>query len=526
MTSYPQALGVALMTPTARYTKAGYDNERNQVFINLDSSNLKAPMKPLISKAISTSKRQDLTFPTIRSDPTFPLSLSTLDLSAGEFRSHFITLWGNFHSVYACTPDVWSSGISSAGLQNRALDLALIALATMRLSLSPEHRDNNYQVFSLSAYNTSIQIFRRLLQDKPSMAKSKTVLVVISLVFTLFEAVQQRPTQIYDSGWAGHLKGALALMERQGPGSFQNGALHEAFRKLREMAVFTLLRLSPELLQSSFLSQEEWMTVPWKEIKKAHRDKLYDIAAKLASIYSRLPSTTACQLPHVEEGFNLTWRCQQLYEDLMNWRTEWLRSEHPEFLISSPSHRSKATSHCSVGDRNSTYTPDPRTFPTNEFSFLVAESTALVLLLNNMVTRLAISTSDPSMSDTNNPSPESLTTSISTSLSPPISTLTSTAHYTLRLRPFSPETYELQTYLRSALELPCFGYSSSTFDEAGITEGRCRSLLPNWVLSNVYSDGVETWAEEDGDLGTDPGADWSDASWWGGLSDRLNFGVF
>ncbi|KAH8429351.1 uncharacterized protein LDX57_007017 [Aspergillus melleus] len=201
-------------------------------------------MKPLISKAISTSKRQNIAFPTIQSDPIFSLSLSTLDLSAGEFRSHFITLWGNFHSLYARTPDVWSSGISSVGLQNRALDLALIALATMRLALSPEHKENSYQVFGLSAYNASIQIFRRLLQDAPPTAKSRPVLVVISLVFTLFEAVQQRPTQIYDSGWAGHLKGALTLMERQGPGAFRTGALHEAFRKLREMAVFPLLYLS------------------------------------------------------------------------------------------------------------------------------------------------------------------------------------------------------------------------------------------------------------------------------------------
>ena len=96
-------------------------------------------------------------------------------------------------------------------------------------------------MFGLSEYNASIQIFRRLLQETPPTAKSKPVLVVIPLVFTLFEAVQQQPTQIYDSGWAGHLKGALTLMQRQGPGAFQTGALHEAFRKLREVAVSSLL---------------------------------------------------------------------------------------------------------------------------------------------------------------------------------------------------------------------------------------------------------------------------------------------
>lgn len=42
---------------------------------------------------------------------------------------------------------------------------------------------------------------------------------------------------IYKSGWAGHLKGALALMQSQSPKSFQEGGLLVAFKKIREMAV-------------------------------------------------------------------------------------------------------------------------------------------------------------------------------------------------------------------------------------------------------------------------------------------------
>lgn len=49
------------------------------------------------------------------------------------------------------------------GLQNKALDLALISLATMRLSMSK--RQSMYLVFSLSAYNAGLHIFRRLLQN-------------------------------------------------------------------------------------------------------------------------------------------------------------------------------------------------------------------------------------------------------------------------------------------------------------------------------------------------------------------------
>ena len=150
----------------------------------------------------------------------------------------------------------------------------------------------------------------------------------------------------------------------------------------------------------------------------------------------------------------------------------------------------------------------------------------MALLLHSMLARLSgSSASETLMSDSIIQSPESLTISNATSVSPSISISTPMAHAYIASHRSSPEIHHLQRYLRSVLELPCFGYSS-TFDEAEITEGRCRSLLPNLVLSNVNLDGVETWAEKNGNWESDHGADRSDAGWWSGLSDRLNFGVF
>ncbi|PLB51313.1 hypothetical protein P170DRAFT_164017 [Aspergillus steynii IBT 23096] len=503
----------------------GYETGR-KVFINLDSNNLKGPIRPLISQAISTSKDQHIATRTLHSEARdsisiSPISLNTLDLSAGEFSAHFITLWTNFNSRYACTPDAWSVGISSTGPQNSALDLALIALATMRLSCSPESTDRAYHVFSLSAYSASLQIFSRLLNDVSRTDKPKSVLVVISLVFTLFEAVQQRPTQIYGSGWAGHLNGALALMQKQGPGEFQLGATHEAFRKLREMAILYLLSRG----QSSFLSRREWMTIPWKKSRKTHRDRLYDIAAKVTSVYSIMSQTTSShhQVQHVDP--DSIQRCQQLHTDLLNWRIAWLKSAHPEFLLCSP-HKST----CIDSPESKSYFPDPKTFPTNEFSYLVAEWTALVLLLNNLVAHV----SRPSVSDRltsgrnyEYPSPHYEAPAPSLSMSPSASASPSITHSPQNLSLLSLETKYLHSYLHFVLQLPCFGYSNYRFDydEAGITEGRCRSLLPNWVLSTVGPDRTSDSRHESQGRGRDQGAE-VDTTWWAGLSDRLNFGVF
>lgn len=192
-------------------------------------------MKPLITKATVSARKNERQqkFHQYREEDISDLSLHTLDLSPGEFQDHFLTLWSKFCEGYARTPDSWSIRMSGLTLQHKSLDLALISLATMRLSLSG-HSDT-YKVFSLTAYNGSLQIFQRLLQSHGHASKS--ILVVISLIFTLFEAAQERPTQIYHSGWAGHLNGALSLMQRQGPSAFQTGGFHAAFIKIREMAV-------------------------------------------------------------------------------------------------------------------------------------------------------------------------------------------------------------------------------------------------------------------------------------------------
>lgn len=192
-------------------------------------------MKPLITNATRSARGHPLHHDLDQNENNgvSAVSIHTLDLSPGEFRNHFLTLWSRFQTAYARTPDSWSIQVSSLGLHNKALDMALISLATMRLSVCGQRE--TYQVFSLSAYNLSLQIFQRLLQK--DCGESRALLVVISLIFTLVEGAQQQPTQVHHSGCTAHLKGALGLMKRLGPCAFQTGGFHAAFKKIREMAV-------------------------------------------------------------------------------------------------------------------------------------------------------------------------------------------------------------------------------------------------------------------------------------------------
>ncbi|KAL4883548.1 hypothetical protein BJY04DRAFT_26848 [Aspergillus karnatakaensis] len=315
----------------------------------------------------------------------------------------------------------------SIGLRSRVLDMALISLMTIRLSFTSDREQ--YLLFSLSTYNTGLQSFRRLLQG--SASDSTPELVVISLIFTLFEASQQQPTRIYSSGWAGHLAGALTLLQRQGPARFQIDGYHAAFKKLREMTILFVLSKQ----ECTFLAEPEWMEVPWDVINKTRRDYLLDIAMQITTIYALLHSD-----PSPDDYLGIQTQHRQLLDDLHSWRQSWLEAEAPG--IHNPC-QGCLNEPCLC-------LPAITKTVTNEFSFLAAEYTAIAILLNHITLHYLYDSA--TITDLE---------------------LTSSA---LRIA-------LLRTNLQSILTLPCFGHALS--DTPGLTEGRCRALFPIWVLSET-----------------------------------------
>lgn len=400
------------------------------------------------------------------------LSLQILELSLSDFQAHLYTLWSHFQVGYTRTPQDWSLNVSGLALHHKALDLALISLATMRLSLCGEK--DTYQIFSLETYSGSLQIFRRLLQKEDQ--ESKSLLVVISLIFTLFEAAQQYPTRIYESGWAGHLKGALFLMQRQGPAAFQIGGFHAAFKKLREMAVcrtrklvlILLTRLQVLLAYSSrsplFLAQPEWKEIPWAILEKSPRDRLYDIATEITTLYSTSYEHGISQLLVAHRG----------YSKLVVWRKEWLSIEFPSLPSS-----------CQVcfGQECSCFEyPHASIFSSNDFTFLMTECTAMLLMVTYMTLEMITSSRMDLLKE--NKIPDEC----------------------LRIEVIQYRALKLRRFLKETLTLPCFGQAIS--DCPGITEGRCRALFPTWVLSQEPKEFSAC-----------------DSNWWLALSSRVNYGM-
>jgi hypothetical protein len=462
---------------------AGYEAHVKGVFVNLDAGKMgaktKTRMKGLIRDAIvaTHSAGVDSARLTDTSRSQYGIDsmtgLHTLDLSLAEFHNHVVTLWAQFQARYARSPTCWTLGVTDLGAHSRALDLAFISLATIRLSFTDP--EGKYLVMSLSAYNMGLQTFRALLASSKQKREANVHLVVISLLFTLFEASQQKPTAIYDSGWAGHLTGALALMEAQAPKMFRSGGFHVAFCKLREMAV--LLALSTG--ERTFLARPEWITGPWVGREKRWRNLLYDVGVRVTEVYATF-----------QEGMihppDLLEDCIRLQEELHTWRTRWIETDTPELLNS-----------CQASEGPS-YLPYPSLFPSNDFSYMAIDYLAFLLLLTYMSANIP-----PPPSSFGSPTSSSYLSS-------------SSCPYPLRL--YSPyeakETIQsLRSTLYKVLTLPSFGRAMS--DVVGITEGRCHTLFPLWALSRT--------APPDCDASPLNGGDWWSGTY--GLSGRLNYGV-
>jgi hypothetical protein len=161
-----------------------------------------------------------------------------------HFGQHLAALWNSFLSGYCKTKDYWPPGCSLLAFQNRALDLSLVSLSAQQLALS--FPKSSFSLLSLKAYNESISIYRKLLQNRHRNSMT-ALLAVTSTMYALMEASLMKPLDITTFSWgkSGHFDAALSLLMQGGPDPFALPGFHFVFKKIREMgASLTLCELN------------------------------------------------------------------------------------------------------------------------------------------------------------------------------------------------------------------------------------------------------------------------------------------
>jgi hypothetical protein len=196
-------------------------------------------------------------------------------------------------------------------------------------------------------------------------------------------------------------------------------------------------------------------------MKKSSRDRLYDIATEITTLHSRKTDRDEILLQlHL-----------RIYDKLIDWRKGWLEADYPDLQILC---RGCSEQPCGCF-------PYQSMSPCNEFSFITAEAMSFLLIVTFMALHIAkgleAAPTGAIFIRGHNPDVDSL----------------------------RQRCLRLKGILKEILSLHCFGQAIS--DKPGITEGRCRSLFPNWVLSQ------------------DPDVQGPEVDWWCGLNSRVNFGI-
>ncbi|KAE9364996.1 hypothetical protein N431DRAFT_446708 [Stipitochalara longipes BDJ] len=441
-----RSLPKCLICTEAQRQCEGYAPDVIRTFVNLNATNASRPNKKrLLCESLADSKKSTLQqLDTPHNDSVVNQTLASSSESEPQlggipvvslqatFPQHVEALWRTFLLEYCQTADYWPPGCSFLALQNRALDLSLVGLSAHRLALN--FPGSELLVLGLTAYNNSIRLFRRLMQQEHNNGLV-AMLAVISTVYALTEASLMQPEDIANFGWgkSGHFDGALALMQKCGPVFFSLDGFHLVFKKIREMGAFLALTRRHE----TFLLEEEWMTTPWKSQPKTWRDKLYDLVVVFSEVVASSQGNdhASNQLESIRTEID---KALKVEAELSAWKSSWLNEAYP-------SHRIRC--HCQAPAQFSCLCSlSALNFPTTDFALLQVECWSLQLLISITLRKLSDSGADPPVW---------------------------IAHLPVR-------SSQIANFMDEALPFPIFKYTTDR--SSGITEGLCRTILATWTL--------------------------------------------
>lgn len=450
----------------------GYSQDQEAIFINVNSSNVRASNKSIFANALRnrtqiskydeqrSMHRECQKSQILAKDNIFGNSINCLWLTESDFKDHLSVLWNHFHLGHSFTSFAWAPSFIPLISQNRYLDLALIALSALRFSQTTSD-SGRIRVMSLTAYGQSLRIFRQACKPVTERGPTKLSRLVLarlattSLLYTMFEAMHESPRTIFSSGMIfdnPHLKGAKALIQGCGPSSFRNGGDHHVFKKLREMIIVDGFVHR----ERSFLADECWMDEPWQILPRTNRDRLFDVAVSMTVLVSKV---LVCDLISMVTG-GWTVQVQNLAKSLTLqidlWEGEWHRSLGPTSL-------SLLFEFVHNPQSPPSLTPRESKPGTADIIFLQLELWSLKLLLAICASRVSMTlTPAAECSHTDRQSPL-LTGST-------VKSTQSDAHF----------PGAIAKKIETTLKLPVFGQNDEKI--TGLVEGQCRSLLPAWSL--------------------------------------------
>ncbi|RMZ91989.1 hypothetical protein DV736_g789, partial [Chaetothyriales sp. CBS 134916] len=194
------------------------------------------------------------------------------------------------------------------------LNTAILCLATVRIS--KKHADNVLSQQSLALYTDGLWQLQKALWD-PELMYTDGVLAACFLL-SMYELYQCPGGN--KRGYVSHCDGSLRLAQLRGPEAHQHGFAHSLFLAVRFQGILQAL----DRHQPTFLTEPEWMEVPWRYQPKTMGDRLWDHIAQAPGMMNtadkfnlmrpiEILSTT---LDVIEKCWGMDESMQELYHSL------------------------------------------------------------------------------------------------------------------------------------------------------------------------------------------------------------------
>jgi hypothetical protein len=161
---------------------------------------------------------------------------------------------------------LWTTLLPDMQNVEPSLELSILALATARLG--KESNDDRLMYQSLNIYGRALKLMQLALWD-PKRMYSDQVLGACMLL-TMYEVIECPSRSRL--GYISHQNGCGRLVELRGPKAHVRGLGHAIFLQYRYIASMETL-----LNKSTFLTNQEWMTIPWSETPKEVLDGFLDV---------------------------------------------------------------------------------------------------------------------------------------------------------------------------------------------------------------------------------------------------------
>ncbi|KIX09705.1 uncharacterized protein Z518_00786 [Rhinocladiella mackenziei CBS 650.93] len=207
-------------------------------------------------------------------------------------------------------PMNWIEVIQNIHQQDASLENAFSALSISRVGQG--NRDIRLVRESTKLYGKALKELQLALFDPDRMHSDHVLMACMLLgLYEVFEG-----PAFNSRSWMAHAQGAARLIQLRGPQRHQNWNAHHPFLASRTPTIYAAILQR----KSTYLANEEWLTVPWATQQRTYFDRMVDLATVIPGILEKFDLLRESDSESGQGLMETLEQCRDLQLRMNRWR--------------------------------------------------------------------------------------------------------------------------------------------------------------------------------------------------------------